>query len=87
MALVLIFGVLVVARFGPEVANLISVGDPWQGATKEMVQEMLGPPHDVSTRVFKAKTSETWKYAEIAKNRYKAKIEFEKGVCVGWEVA
>lgn len=76
-----------VARFGKESAGLILAGDPWQGATQEMIQEMLGPPHDTSKRVYKTKTSETWKYGEIAKNRYRSKIEFENGVCVGWEIA
>lgn len=75
------------SRFGADAANLILAGDPWQGATKEMVQEMLGPPADIATDVFKTRTSETWKYVQIAKNRYVAKIKFENGVCVGWEIA
>jgi hypothetical protein len=76
-----------VSRFGIDAANLILAGDPWQGATKDMIQEMLGPPADVSTDVFKTRTSETWKYVQIAKNRYKARIKFENDVCVGWEIA
>ena len=52
-----------------------------------MINIMFGPPVDVSTHVLKTKTKETWKYIQIAKNRYNAKIQFENGVCVGWEIA
>jgi len=62
-------------------------GDPWQGATQEMVQIMFGQPADVSTRVHKQMTSQTWKYQPIARSRYALKIEFEDGRCVGWQTA
>ena len=41
-------------------------------------------PNDVSTKVHKTKTSDTWKYVPLdAKERYALRIEFENGVCVG----
>jgi hypothetical protein len=52
-----------------------------------MVHIMYGAPADVSQHVHKTKTSETWKYVPIAANRYALRIEFENGVCVGWQTA
>ncbi len=42
-----------------------------------MVLEMLGKPVDKSRRVFKTKTTETWKYDPFAKNRFRLKVTFE----------
>ena len=74
-------------RFGEEKARLLVVGDPWQGASEEMISIMLGSPEDVATRVHKHVTAETWKYQAIAKNRYALRVEFENGLCVGWQTA
>jgi Protein of unknown function (DUF4236) len=74
-------------RFGEDAARQMVDGDPWQGATQDMVRVMYGAPDDVSTEVYKTRTSETWKYVPIAKNRYTLRITFENGVCVGWQTA
>lgn len=75
-----------VDRFGEAAADLIAIGDPWQGATQPMIEAMLGPPADVARKVLKKSTRETWKYGQIGKNRFVAKIMFEDGVCVGWDI-
>jgi hypothetical protein len=72
-------------RFGADNAQRILVKEIWQGATAEMVLEMLGEPADKARRVFKTKTTETWKYEPFGKNRYRVKITFENDVCVGWD--
>jgi hypothetical protein len=73
--------------YGEEVVRLMVLGDPWQGATREMVQIMYGPPNDTSTQVHKTMTRETWKYVPLDARRYALKIEFENGACVGWQTA
>ncbi len=76
-----------VARFGAENARRILAKELWQGATAEMIRLMLGVPDDTSTRVYKTKITETWKYRPLGKNRYELKVKVENGVCVGWETA
>jgi hypothetical protein len=76
-----------VARFGEDAAHRVLARKLWQGATGEMVREMLGAPGDVARRVFKTKTTETWKYGALPRNRYRLRVMFENDVCVGWEEA
>jgi hypothetical protein len=76
-----------VSTYGEEAARLILEGKPWMGATQAMIVEMLGRPEDVSTKVTKAHKTETWKYDQIAANRYALRVTIEDGVCVGWETA
>jgi len=72
-------------RYGHEAAQRILSKTLWQGATAEMVREMFGAPEDVSTRVYKMKTTETWKYERIDARRYAKHVTLENGVCVGWK--
>jgi hypothetical protein len=78
---------MILSTYGEEVARLLVIGDPWQGATQEMASVMFGPPADVSTHVYKTKTKHTWKYAPLDARRYAMRLEFENGVCVGWQIA
>jgi len=73
-----------VQRFGDEAARSIVAKEPWQGATAEMIREMFGEPENVSTKVYKTKTAETWKYERIGPNAYALRVKIENGVCVGW---
>jgi membrane protein implicated in regulation of membrane protease activity len=73
--------------YSEEVARQMVLGDPWQGATREIIQIMYGPPNDTSTHVYKTTTRETWKYVPIDARRYALRIEFENGACVGWQTA
>jgi predicted RNA-binding Zn-ribbon protein involved in translation (DUF1610 family) len=72
-------------RFGLDNANRIVAKTLWQGASADMIREMLGPPLDVSTRVFKTKKREVWKYNALDARRYGLRITLENEVCVGWE--
>jgi hypothetical protein len=76
-----------VGAYGEEVARMMVLGDPWQGATREMIQIMYGPPNDTSTHVHKTMTRETWKYVPLDARRFALRVEFENGACVGWQTA
>jgi len=74
-----------IAEHGADAAMRIADGKPWQGATQAMVTEMLGPPEATASRVYKTKTSETWKYRRLDAKHFALTVSFEDGVCVGWE--
>jgi predicted RNA-binding Zn-ribbon protein involved in translation (DUF1610 family) len=76
-----------VQRFGEQNANRIVAKTIWQGATAEMIQEMLGAPAAVSSRVFKTKKRDVWKYGPLDARRYALQVTLENDVCVGWETA
>lgn len=76
---------MLVASFGERAADLILKGMVWQGRTQAMVQEILGPPLDVATKVRKQRTEDTWKYRRRGRNRYGLRITFENGACIGWK--
>ena len=76
-----------VQRYGMENANRIVAKTIWQGATAEMIQEMLGAPAAVSSRVFKTKKRDVWKYDPLDARRYGLLVTLENDVCVGWETA
>jgi hypothetical protein len=73
--------------FGEDAARLMVAGDPWQGATEEMIETMYGAPDDISTRVHKQLRAEGWKYVRLGADRYALRLDFENGVCVGWKTA
>lgn len=68
-----------------EIVDAIIGNKIWQGMTSEHLVDSWGQPEDVDTKVFKSKTSETWKYDEIGKNRFSQKIFLENSVVVGWQ--
>jgi hypothetical protein len=76
-----------VQRFGEQNANRIVAKTIWQGATAEMIHEMLGAPATVSSRVFKTKKRDVWKYEPLDARRYALQVTLENDVCVGWETA
>jgi hypothetical protein len=73
-------------RFGEQVAQLILAKTLWQGASGEIVREMYGDPAEVSTRVYKTKTTETWKFNPTGK-KYALQVTMENGTCVGWKTS
>jgi hypothetical protein len=73
-------------RFGQPNARRIVDKTLWQGATEGMIREMLGAPEDVSRKVYKTKTTETWKYGREGRS-YHLQITMENGVCVGWKTS
>jgi predicted nucleic acid-binding Zn-ribbon protein len=72
-------------RFGEQIAQLILAKTLWQGASGEVVREMFGEPADVATRVYKTKTTETWKFKPIDRRKYALHVTMENGICVGWK--
>ncbi len=75
-----------VARFGSEeIADAVIASKVWQGMSKDQLLESWGTPEDIDTKVYKMKTSETWKYGEIGKNRYSSKVFLENDFVVGWD--
>jgi hypothetical protein len=45
----------------------------------------VGEPEDIARSDSKAKSSETWKYWRIGKNRYRKKVLLENGIVGGLE--
>ena len=76
-----------VQRFGEGNANRIVGKTLWQGATAEMIHEMLGAPENVSSKVLKTMKRDVWKYNRLDARRYGLQVTLENGVCVGWETA
>ena len=75
-----------IAKFGSEeIADAIIAQKIWQGMSSEQLLESWGWPADKDTKVFKQKTSETWKYNQIGKNRFSRRVFLENGAVVGWE--
>jgi len=72
-------------RFGEESAHKIVARTLWQGATAEMVREMLGTPGHVSSKALKTKKREVWKYQRLDARRFGLHVLLENDVCVGWE--
>jgi hypothetical protein len=76
-----------VQRFGEVNANRIVGKTLWQGATAEMIHEMLGAPENVSSKVLKTLKRDVWKYNRLDARRYGLQVTIENDVCVGWETA
>lgn len=56
-----------------------------QGMTYEMVIDSWGKPADVDERVFKTKTSHTFKYHQTGRNQFASRVKLENGIVVGWK--
>lgn len=69
----------------PELIKKLHEGCYWVGQSAEMLRESLGDPSDVSQKVLKTKTKETWKYFRRTRSRYGLIITLENGVVVGWD--
>jgi len=76
-----------VQRFGEVNANRIVGKTLWQGATAEMIHEMLGTPENVSSKVLKTLKRDVWKYNRLDARRYGLQVTLENEVCVGWKTA
>lgn len=57
----------------------------WVGMTEHHLLDSYGRPNKVDQKVLKTKTKETWKYHEVAKNRFSLKVMLEDGVVIGWD--
>lgn len=70
---------------GEEIANRIIERRPVIGDSKEIIRAMLGTPLDTDIKQTKEKTIDTWKYQQVAKNRYGVIFKFENGSLIEWE--
>lgn len=57
----------------------------WQGMSEEQLIDSWGPPAAKDHKIFKTKTSETFKYNMTGKNRFRERVKLENGFVVGWE--
>ncbi|RUR71291.1 DUF2845 domain-containing protein [Variovorax guangxiensis] len=69
----------------PEIVEGIMSCRFWQGQTEEQLNDSLGRPADVESRVMKTKHRQIWKYHPAGKNRYLLRVTLENGAVVGWE--
>ncbi|MHC2001789.1 hypothetical protein ACYQR9_15270 [Methylobacterium sp. CM6241] len=58
----------------------------WQGMSAEQLIDSLGRPVATDRKVFKNKTSETYKYDQAGRNRYRRRVTIENGIVVGWDI-
>lgn len=69
----------------PRLVERLMNREIWQGQTEEQLLDSQGKPAKIDQAVLKTKTRETWKYEEIAKNRYALKVILENGDVIGWD--
>lgn len=72
-------------RFDEHTAMMIMIGDPWEGATREMICEACGYPDEVEERVMKSKTRHVLKYRAESGRKIRLRVVLEDGIVVGWE--
>jgi len=58
----------------------------WQGMSAEQLIDSLGRPVATDRKVYKTKTSETYKYDQAGKNRFRRRVTIENGIVVGWDI-
>lgn len=69
-----------------EVVDMIMKKMIWQGMTAEQLVDSLGHPVVADKKVYKTKTSETYKYDQVGKNRFRRRVTVENSVVVGWDI-
>jgi hypothetical protein len=57
----------------------------WQGMATEHLLDCLGSPVAIDKKVYKTKTSHTYKYGQTGKNRFSRRVILENGIVVGWD--
>jgi hypothetical protein len=55
----------------------------WQGMTKEQLVDSWGSPVDTAQKVLKTKTTETFKYKQVGRNRFRSRVMLENGLVIG----
>lgn len=69
-----------------EIVGMIMKKMIWQGMTADQLIDSLGRPVMADKKVYKTKTSETYKYDQVGKNRFRRRVTVENGVVVGWDI-
>lgn len=74
------------AKYGDvAVVEAIMARKVWQGMTKEQLVDSWGRPADVDEKVYRAKRTETYKYNQIGRNRFKDRVVIENDIVIGWQ--
>ncbi|MGE8131681.1 hypothetical protein ACQKQD_32510 [Methylobacterium sp. NPDC080182] len=74
------------AKYGDaSIVDRIMAAEMWQGMTAEMLTDSWGRPVDRDREVYKTRTTETWKYGQTGKNRFKNRVVVENDVVVGFK--
>ncbi|SEH89081.1 hypothetical protein SAMN02799636_04309 [Methylobacterium sp. 275MFSha3.1] len=74
------------AKYGDaSIVDRIMAAEMWQGMTAEMLTDSWGSPVDRDREVYKTRTTETWKYGQTGKNRFKHRVVVENSVVVGFK--
>lgn len=74
------------AKYGDvEIVDLIMKKVVWQGMHVEHLLDALGRPAAIDRKVYKTKTSQTFKYDQSGKNRFRRRVTLENDVVVGWD--
>lgn len=74
------------AKYGDaSIVDRIMDAEMWQGMTAEMLTDSWGSPIDRDREVYKTRTTETWKYGQTGKNRFKHRVVVENSIVVGFK--
>ncbi|SEO15325.1 hypothetical protein SAMN02799625_02580 [Methylobacterium sp. UNC300MFChir4.1] len=74
------------AKYGDaSIVDRIMAYEMWQGMTAEMLTDSWGSPVGRDREVYKTRTTETWKYGQTGKNRFKHRVLVENSIVVGFK--
>jgi hypothetical protein len=77
---------ILMAKYNDETAvDKIMKHTIWKGMTASQLVDALGEPELKEQKVLKTKTTETWKYGQKTRARFKWRISLDDGVVTGWE--
>jgi len=68
-----------------EIVDNIMARRIWQGMTKEQLIDSWGKPAGRDHKVMKTKFSETYKYSQVGRNRFRSRVMLENDVVIGWQ--
>jgi hypothetical protein len=58
----------------------------WQGMSAEQLIDSIGHSAATDRKVYKSKVTETYKYNQAGRNRFRSRVKLENGVVVGWDL-
>jgi len=74
------------AKYGdPVIVDKIQRKLIWQGMSQDQLLDSWGKPAAIDQKIYKSKVTETFKYSQSGKNRFRRRVRVDNGVVVGWE--
>ncbi|MDR3375982.1 MAG: hypothetical protein P4L98_19840 [Ancalomicrobiaceae bacterium] len=67
------------------IVDMIMAGQICQGMSEDQLIDSWGHPVAVDRKAYKTKTTETFKYGQTGKNRFRNRVFVEDRVVVGWK--